>query len=1360
MDPEDEYRTLFKVAGGWELVSLDGTLQAFDAGGQWTFTRDRNGEEKIATYDTSNRIDTIDMPGGKRESFTYDPATGKLQTITFWGVLDAASYTWTYTWVGDDLVRIDRPDGRNLHFEYDDPANPNHRPGYMTRMRLEGTDGGMRLLQAWRYDTLGNVRTVWKGTEDPDDTEVVDRYGFSFDSPALPTETTVTDPLGTETVYSIEFTDRRFRVMDIAADCPTCGFGPDTAFRYDDPNHPLSPTEATNGRGIRTQFEYEPLTGQMSRRTEAVGIAGVERETRWEYAPQIPAFPTLIERPSVEPGELRTTANVYDPVTGDLLSSTVAGFEHGLGFSLTTSFGYNASGEQTSVDPPGYSTDDVTTFHYDDPDREGQVPTRRTDPLIGDTDFEYDAFNRRTAVVGPNFKRTETEYDSLDRVTSLIECQVAQVSDTCDNALGAALQTDHIYNEFGDLAVTILPAGNAVAYEYDDAGRLVAVERKADPQPSTHGERSFFTLDSAGNRVTEERQIWDGASWLTKAQTTSSYSNRCQVDTVAQGMPGEESVTEYAYDCNGNLEKIWDANHPSAGQTNPPSTTYLYDELDRLDTVIQPWGGAGGADVTTAYRYDEQDHLELVTDAEGTITAYGYSDRDLLTIEVSEVSGMTTHTYNEHGEVVTSTDARGVLRTRTIDELDRVTRVEYAADPTLTTNYTYDDPQASNALGRLTRIARNGTDVDYAYDELGRMTRDGALAFTYDANGNRSTVGYPGGALAVYGYDFADRPVRLDVQPVTGPLQPVVIDADYLPSGPLSDLVLGNGVTETRGFDSRYHPRSIAVAGAQSRLWSYQTDAVGNITQIDETLDCASQDLALPGGVIDGIQILESCGAITADPGVTIATPAEVALRAEDHVALAPSFTVESGATLRVQTGVDLGFPTTTARGYGYQDYQYFLDLADGPWGQLSWTYDTIGNRTSETRDSATDMYVYETNTAGMGHRPVLDEIQLAGGNVRDYTFGLAGHLQLIADSVETIDLSNDNASRLSGLQNTGEAATLRYDGRSFLRRADQTPGGNFVEPTYASDGTLHSLFGTNDGGATTERRHVLYLGDRPVALLEDQLASLECTFVSTDHLGTPFVATDQAGAERWGGGFEPFGADWQAGTPADAQENGIFLRFPGQWLDDTWTRASGSTSLFYNVHRWYQPKVGIYGRVDPAGLRGDPHPFSYVGSNPMGSTDLFGLFRIKGPAPGCAIEYIMNQLPTLVSNSTIVGNLARISGCSSSDIRNGLIFGNGPEIVFDSLGPTTAGQFAPSRPNEFTVSRPATQQTCSSCSCPDALLGLGISILHEYTHQLYQRCTGPEPDAVIDAGDTFENHTYPPGVAQTASQAFLYGCP
>jgi RHS repeat-associated protein len=137
-----------------------------------------------------------------------------------------------------------------------------------------------------------------------------------------------------------------------------------------------------------------------------------------------------------------------------------------------------------------------------------------------------------------------------------------------------------------------------------------------------------------------------------------------------------------------------------------------------------------------------------------------------------------------------------------------------------------------------------------------------------------------------------------------------------------------------------------------------------------------------------------------------------------------------------------------------------------------------------------------------------------------------------------------------------------------------------------------------------------LYLAGRPVAQLAiDGTVAETWTYLTTDHLGTPLLATDDAGAMVWEGGFEPFGRDYQQGTPAGALESGVFLRLPGQWEDTSWQDASSGAGIYYNVHRWYQPEIGRYTRPDPLGLVGDEdNPYTYAKGGPLSRIDPLGL--------------------------------------------------------------------------------------------------------------------------------------------------------
>ena len=132
--------------------------------------------------------------------------------------------------------------------------------------------------------------------------------------------------------------------------------------------------------------------------------------------------------------------------------------------------------------------------------------------------------------------------------------------------------------------------------------------------------------------------------------------------------------------------------------------------------------------------------------------------------------------------------------------------------------------------------------------------------------------------------------------------------------------------------------------------------------------------------------------------------------------------------------------------------------------------------------------------------------------------------------------------------------------------------------------------------------------GSRPVALLEREAFSPTdsgtLTYLTTDHLGTPVLATDDAGLEVWSGGFEPFGQDY-----AGAEAAGIFLRFPGQWNSDTWQQTRPEGGIYYNVHRWYGPGTGRYGRSDPLGLvRSRRDLFGYASAAPTTGVDKLGL--------------------------------------------------------------------------------------------------------------------------------------------------------
>jgi RHS repeat-associated protein len=1123
--PSDESRRLYydTASGGWEMIELDGTRHIFRSDGLWTQTIDAaNPTHPTTASYTGTQLDSVTKPDGTSETFTY--SGGRLATITEVAVAGSgtASRVWTYTWNGADLSFISRPDGTKLEFTYAAPG----LPGYLSRVRLIGTDGTSgRVVGAFEYNSNGYLTKSWQGDPVSTGPDAVDQQTLTYTNLPLPTAVQVTDALNVVTDYTMDRDPRSIkpRIKTIAGECTACGLTPSTTFEYTNATHPMRVSGLINARGFRTNNTYTAF-GQIATRTEAVGTAD-QRLTTWTYDAVSPGLVTQVEQPSTTAGQFRRTQMAYNATTSVLNTRTITGRESGAAFSHATAMTHNASGRPLTIDPPGYAATDITSFTYAVPNRNEMLPDTRTDPLIGTTTFGYDGFNRRTSTTDVNGVETTTTYDLLDRVVEVRQKGAIPADD---------LVTGYEYNLFKDLIRVTLPKGNVIEYAHDSAGRMIRTERRLNP--ATPGERTAYTLDKIGNRTLEDLQRWDGATFVSESKTEYVYSSRCHLDKIIRGKDSPTpSTTEHCYDKNSNLEKVWDANHPSASQTAPPTQSYTYDALDRLLTSSQPFGGAGGGNAVTSYLYDVQDHLRQVTDAEGNVTSYTTGDRDLMTQQVSPVSGTTNYTFNEHGQLVTTTDARNIAVTRTIDALDRVTKEDYP-DSRLDTDFVYDGgPGGSFFKGRLRTITRAGETIAYDYDRFGRMLQDGTLFYQYDKNGNRTQTTYPSGLAATTTYDFADRPLTLTAVGAGLASTSIVTTAAYKPSGPLTGLTLGNGLVEQRLYDQRYYPDRITVPTGID--WDYTVDNVGNITTI-------------------------------ADGG--------------------------------------------TPRTYAYQDFQYFLTQGAGPWptSPLTWTYDKIGNRLTETRAGIlTDTYNYVTNGTG-GRNPKLQNITLANGaGSRMFRHDQIGDETITSDPQQEHFRSYDAAGKLTRLFATVTRAEskLRYDGRGFLAEAKQeitacNPLGQ--KPTYSSAGVLmqrRQYMQLTPATAISEDA-VLYFAGRPIATVKTAPGAAVVTFVTTDHLGTPMLTTNAASMALWSGGFEPFGADW-----GSAESSGVFLRFPGQWSDPAWSVSEG---LMHNVARNYSPGTGRYERPDPLGLWDGPNVFGYVGANPLTGIDPLGLTK------------------------------------------------------------------------------------------------------------------------------------------------------
>jgi len=107
---------------------------------------------------------------------------------------------------------------------------------------------------------------------------------------------------------------------------------------------------------------------------------------------------------------------------------------------------------------------------------------------------------------------------------------------------------------------------------------------------------------------------------------------------------------------------------------------------------------------------------------------------------------------------------------------------------------------------------------------------------------NRTTINYPSGLTAQYGFDLANHLTSVNAGSFT-----IVSSATYLPFGPLTRMTFGNGTVRTVAYDNRYRVtynrdfayddlNRLTTANSGASLWghgSYTYDAMGNMLTLD-----------------------------------------------------------------------------------------------------------------------------------------------------------------------------------------------------------------------------------------------------------------------------------------------------------------------------------------------------------------------------------------------------------------------------------------------------------------------------------------------------------------------------------------------
>jgi RHS repeat-associated protein len=116
--------------------------------------------------------------------------------------------------------------------------------------------------------------------------------------------------------------------------------------------------------------------------------------------------------------------------------------------------------------------------------------------------------------------------------------------------------------------------------------------------------------------------------------------------------------------------------------------------------------------------------------------------------------------------------------------------------------------------------------------------------------------------------------------------------------------------------------------------------------------------------------------------------------------------------------------------------------------------------------------------------------------------------------------------------------------------------------------------------------------------------------YYQCDHLGTPIALISEQGTLDWSIELDPWGNTLREYNPQNLYQP---IRFQGQHFDE-------ESGLYYNRHRYYEPKLGRYVTQDPIGLKSGVNHYGYVLQDPINEIDPSGLKMypddFMGPLP------------------------------------------------------------------------------------------------------------------------------------------------
>ncbi|MEV6412478.1 RHS repeat-associated core domain-containing protein [Kribbella sp. NPDC051718] len=777
-------------------------------------------------------------------------------------------------------------------------------------------------------------------------------------------------------------------------------------------------------------------------------------------------------------------------------------------------------------------------------------------------------------MVDANQRRTESAYDALGR---LVETWLPNRSRGAKPPqTGNSRYTYTVRNDGPSVVTTstLGPRGNYVSTNTLYDGLL---RQRQTQSPAAGG----------GRLLTDTRYDSQGR----QAKATQPYYNDKPIDTdlwVANDneVPGLTTTqydgggraVEQIYRGGGDGHELWRTSTRYGGDwtsVDPPdgttATRTFTDAHDRTTELRQYHGSTPSGDFDkTSYSYTPSGRLATVTDSAGNRWEYRYNLRDQEIWRSDPDKGVTTTSYDDLGQVVSTTDARQQTMVHTYDALGRKT-ADYVGSTsgTKVAAWTYDALEnGSRVLGQLATVTSFGPGgAAYRESVLGYNAlylplktsltlpeTEGPLGKTYEASstynvdGSLASETYPevGGLFkesVFHTYDDAGRALRTYGGP-QGQTVEYALQTDYTRYGEQQRVQLGEG---------------------DKRVWlsSYYDDSTRklNRTIVDAELPQPMQS--------DVHYTYDPAGRITSIADTPLDRPADLQCFDFDYLQrLTEAWTPQA----------DCANPPAKDKLAGAAPY----------WN--SYTYDSTGNRKTETRHSGpSDVVSTSTYPAPGSSQPHAVSSVTTGSRTESYAYDRSGNTT--AKGGQTLTWSPDGL--LTKVTQAGKATEFQYDAKgSRLLRRDP-------DSTTLSLGNQELRLDLATGALTATRYYDH--GGSGIAVRTPTTLS----WLANDHHNTQQIAIDSQAQSVIQQRSLPFGGP--RGTTVD---------LPGEkgFVGGTQDRSTGLTQI---GARAYDPDTGRFISVDkildpavPQGLNG----YAYANNSPVSSADPTGLRLCDDP--------------------------------------------------------------------------------------------------------------------------------------------------